>query len=389
MENDSLEKLKLNLGLHDRIPRKMSEHTLGSLGIVSPEQEKGVLPNEIDWAIVRCVVGKNFIGAIRTDSRRISNEELDAVINIDEIAESESEKNYFIMQLYAKMEDRFDGKDSYVNNRLDIEKIKSVLHIIKTDYISSLRHAIGDIVKYEKVDYQSLKKILDLVFLKSKDFIYSSEEDVSKHFDYEADQEFLSSLIQGIRHEEAFKELVYEADGIMEVVETDEEQDYLGTDVILKTKLSKKKTKDGLYQYASSGEVESGRYEERAIRIDVKSNPYSSKIAKFNEVVKKNPSNLDHWVMWSNVYNEDFRLSMIDGVPGFGYDPKNGAVYLKLDEQIAAMRGLNRASIYYVNQYGEKIIPPTLDDRIINIKREVLRGINTLPASETDLSIIN
>lgn len=152
-------------------------------------------------------------------------------------------------------------------------------------------------------------------------------------------------------------------------------QDSHGVDIILDVKVSPNSAIEAL-NFASKSEIDSGDYLEYNLPIDIKSTPKAARMKLEKQLSRNNPN---HWVIWSNVYDEDFRLGLNGSTPEIKYSELDAPLALDWSDgkQIEAMKRINSKNILYGKE-GERFIPKTLTKRVGNIENEILKAIVNL-----------
>lgn len=271
-----------------------------------------------------------------------------------------------------------------LSEKAGIAELSKYKRDIKTEYLIKFNRDISDyITSVSKGDnsFKAVKQwLVSELKMASSSNMNSDNElaglNISRYHDNKQAMDILYGIVNGMRHEEGFKELLNEMpDDLIDYAETSPEQDSRGIDVILKAKISNAKDFDGSYKYASSDEIASGDYKVKCLPVDIKSTRTKAKSCLENELQKSH--NPNHWVMWSNLSPEDFMLYVdADGKKAKLQKDDDEAVLFLGENQIDAMKNMGYLTYKYKN--GDKFKPPTLNSRLGYIKREVLKGINTL-----------
>lgn len=313
--------------------------------------------------------------------RYLDADEVNFLLNVDEIDPITADKNYYLMQIHDRVLGRVEDnvRPKHQVNELDFRGLN---HFLKTDYIMNLNEAIDTYIssvssKINKID-QLKDKLAAGLFSTNTDYFnkdISKLSHLDKNFVNNKNLNEIYRVIDGMRHEEAFKEMIFEMqDDAFEVIETDKVKDSHGIDLILRLKLSKLKTADGQYKIAEAQEIENGEFIETDLPIDVKSN--RKRVDELRRNQQSYNGRPDHWIMWSHVYRDDFRLSVHNGTSVLRYKLSESPIYLNIGEQFAAMKNLG--SVSYVDYNGKEFKPEPLSDRLINIKQEIEQGVNVI-----------
>jgi hypothetical protein len=357
--------------------------TLDMTGLRRPEIDDSQY-DQLGECMIGYLEGCRALDDFKNYRQYLDKGETSQLLEIENTDASSRDKNYYLMQIHDRVLGRAKGEDKVSSKgTISDREFTELKHTLKTGYIMNLNEEIADYIDSANNGDNKIGKLRS--HLASK-FAYATSyflnKDIKKltnldtNFDNKENLYAIFNVIEGMRHEAAFKELIYEIpEDLFEVVETGKGADSHGVDLILKSKISKQKTSKNQYGFASPDEIKAGDFIEMDLPMDIKSTEDAAARALFEQL-----SYRDHWVMWSHIYREDFRLSMEDGFPDICYTPDESPVYLKYDEQIAAMRNLS--NIRYFDSSGERFKPASLDARIEDIKKEVLLGINTLYSRE-------
>lgn len=360
------------------------------------ENEKEITPETIMVGyIAGCQAQRDFLN--KENSRYLDGDETNFLLLVNESDISPNNKIYYLMQIHERVLERKknEQRPRTQMNRQSFEDIKICL---KTDYIMGLNEMIKnhiDSVQGRDNHIISLKrKLLNSVYIPSLDKFSSFtkglpilESVYSSQITKKENWTNVERLISGMRHEVAFEEFISEIDPSSEVfgiIPTTRKMDAEGVDLTLSVKLSTKINNDGSYRYATTEEIANGEFIVKDLPIDLK----STKDAAENALNKqKERKVMNHWVMWSHIYSQDFRLSY-NGDDGVGMDYTNdeAPIYLK-PEQHEAMRRLDRSSImYFDNKKKQEFSPESTSTRVEMIRREILKGINYLNKNQIEKS---
>lgn len=394
-----IEQLKEELGLTERKPKSpylVSYEDEGDLDLKQVEHDQ-----EQRFQCGECMLGY-FEGCEAMEDfnvyhKYIDRREAEFLINIDKINPSMVNKNFYLMQIHNNVIGRAKNNDEPENwaGRSDLTKLR---HALKTGFILNFNGMISDYI--DSISKKNnrlglLEEKLKLIFLDITNSTYNKDLKTLDNLDcFFEDNRYLSmvfKLIDGMRHELGFRELVDEISdeepGLIEAIEADKDSDSHGVDLILKVKLSKDKTNDR-YSYASSEEIEAGDYIEKELGVDIKSNERTAQRTIAGQDPNHRP---DHWIMWSHLRSEDFRLGINEftGKPDIIYSRSNTPIYLSVDGQISVMKEIYATQLLrYKEEFGDEkyvkyeLIP--LQDRLHDIKQEILKGINTVYREDSE-----
>ncbi len=350
--------------------------------------EKDTMISALDNSIISYFEGCDTLNDIKSSRSYIDNQEALFLLHMNDFGFDMLEKNYFLMQIHNKILERSKHEES-PKNIINYKDYNDLKHFLKTDFImefndqiSSLIDSAADSDKTNNIE--NLRKKIGRS-LSTAPVLYGRYFSVLKNINndylgqkaYEKRFTTIDGVIEGMRHELAFKELIFELeDGTVEIEEVDREHDSRGTDYILKVKVSKNMP-EGKYIYASNSEIESNKFIEMELPIDIKSSSFAAgeALSELYRQTNYGENEIDHWVMWSHIYPQDFRLSIDDGKADLSYTKDEAKIYLQYNEQIFAMRDLS--DIRYIGG-GEEFIPYSMNQRLSSIKKEILKGLNTI-----------
>lgn len=356
----------------------------------------------INDCLIGHIEGRNALHDFKDCRNYLDNRDTLFLLNMDKFGFNKTDKNYFLMQIHDRVVDRAK-KDILPKNTPDYESFAELKDYLKTNYIMSLNNVIETFIEStskENNNFDNLSEYLTsnlLIASASPNRYYSGLKNIDTNFGTRSKQEAINDAIEGMRHEVAFEQLICEMpEDIIDFNHTDDERDSRGADFILKTKISKQKP-NGKYKYATKSEIAASQYDEMYLPLDIKASSESAtmELSRLHQYADRKGGPLDHWVMWSHIYPQDFKLHMDDGRPVVDKDNEPEAIFLKYDEQIAAMRDLSgiryrehykrRSKFNDAFRYNESFIPYSLDERLDDIKRQVLQGINELYSSESEV----
>jgi len=334
---------------------------------------------------INCMVsyfeGCNALNDFKRFHNYISRDEIFDLLDIndDQSDATANEKNYLLMAIHNNVLERVKNHE-FPGGRTGESDMSQLKHCLKTNYIIGLNQKIAEYIEeagQKNNNIGQLHGVLAeyLIEAEPSDPNILKLENLNTRFNTQANLHTIGNIISGMRHEAAFKELVYEMpDGVIEVIETDNEFDSHGVDLILSVKLSKRGNPDGSPNFASAYDIQSDDFIEVELPVDIK----STKESATNELADQLnfTDRPDHWIMWSHIYQSDFRLAVDeDGLPELKYSSDKSPIYLNIQEQIAAMRKLGNTKYH---EKGETFFPEYLDMRIDEIKHDILLGIQAL-----------
>jgi len=287
---------------------------------------------------------------------------------------------YNLIQVKNAIADRINSHtEASYEDRASNKDLKKYKHYIKTKYYVGFNRKIAEFIESvndNNNNFAELRKNLDdELRLASTKTMNSNNELSGVKLSYEkAPMRDIYNIVNGMRHEAAFKELISEiVDGTLDYEESNPEQDSLGFDVILRAKISNELDLNGLFKYASETEILEGDYKIKCLPVDIKSSENTAKVVLCN-LLKR--STTDHWAMWSKVHPEDFRLYLNScGNPEVEKDKNMTSLFLSHELQIKAMRAIK--DVTYYGKYGS-FTPDPLDKRLEIIKQETLDALNHL-----------
>ena len=269
------------------------------------------------------------------------------------------------------------------SEKIDFAELSKYKRNIKTEYLIKFNREISDYITSASKNNNNFKAVRQWLMselkMASSSNMNSDNEfaDLNiRYHDNEKAMQLLYGIVNGMRHEEGFKELLSEMpEDLIDYAESSLEQDSRGVDMILKAKISNEKDLNGCYKYASTDEILANKYKIKCLPVDIKSTKTKAKSCL--EKMLQNDRGLNHWIMWSNLLPEDFMLYIDDADEKAKLRKSDDEALLYLGyEQTKAMKNLGYVA--YKDKNGNKFKPPTLNSRIDNIKSEVLRGINEL-----------
>lgn len=241
-------------------------------------------------------------------------------------------------------------------NRSDIIKVAKA---VKTKYTMKANEAVSEVVSQATAN-STVGDVLRKIELAYNNFIANSlteaetTEKARKIFQdlkvrkvAEYYQQKMKEIVEGMRHEVGFHELVIEGsyrrdEDLIELEKSTIEQDSRGIDFYATVKVVKDTNPNSPtyneYIYPSKEDIAANNFEEIKLPIDIKKNPKNKLI--------KNSSKNKTLVMWSHLYAEDFQLASSTNRLGKKRlsmnDYLDGNLFLSLD-QFTAMDELYKS----------------------------------------------
>lgn len=386
METEKTEIIEENEEAKELASAKFTRIAIDNTGIAGPEISEGHKDRLEDCIIGYLVAADALVDFKTTGCSFLGSQEVRKLLDVNNAtASSDEEKNDCLIKLYdnflKRTKDANEAIPQVAVNDIELFELK---HCLKTNYIMNLNQEIADYIDSIGQKDNNIGKLKTALarhlLIASSSLLRGSNSEVFNSVNY-GDEEHLKriySIIEGMRHEASFKELVYEmtGDDLVEIIDTNKEDDSRGVDLILRVKISMEAATDNKYTFASSKDIKDGQFIEVDLPIDIKSTKNAADKVLANELSYPTPN---HWVMWSNIYREDFRLSFdLDHKSEIGYSPSESPIFLNYDEQLAIMRNIDETNIKYKDADGDLFAPPNIATRINNIKKDILNGINTL-----------
>lgn len=289
--------------------------------------------------------------------------------------------------IYRKATERRD-KSIRPNLPLNFAEIKTLKYDLKINHVLELGEILKDYLDNKKVrNINDAKKMiaqqvqfasanirpyLKLSVKSDKDFTQSKINEIS-------------NLFNGMRHESAFEEMIFEGNSteegnLFDIEETDYDDDLHGIDMRIVAQVLS--DQNGNYYFPSTAEEFEQANTIAKIDIDIK----ASENAVDNALYSRKKTNHDSekgqpLIMWSHVYNDDFRLDLSEGKPSLGYSKEEALLYFKYgansDGQLDAMKRLHESpNLRYHDASGNYLHPDNFDERYAKIKSKLLNHIN-------------
>lgn len=377
------------------------DYPMASYPIDGQEKHADRVESEIDRRISDSMIGYLEGEAALRDlgdprlKRYIDSDEVEFLLDSqNEPNVTQKDKDFYLMQIHNRILERFDTRH-LPKNIADRQTFSELRHVIKTDYIMNMNESISDYVdSVSQKKGNNLSVILEgirTISLKNVNVheLRKNTTNLTYLNDYFQDNSRImrgiNSLIEGMRHEAGFKEIISEIpEDVIEIIDTDREQDSHGVDMILRVKVSNEYDNKGNYKLASDFEIENGEYEEKDLPLDIKSSK-----RRADEALDKilNNDQIEHWVMWSHINDDDFRLGKEKGSKKVEIvcSRENAPVYLDYSVQIEALKYLREGeSVEDYKAFNDSTDrydyakPDTLKTRLAAIKDEIIRGINSI-----------
>lgn len=400
VDESEFESRKRNLGITNWVDYPMASYQVNG-------KEK-MTNSEIDGRISESMIGYLEGEAILDDlnnprmRRFVDAEETKFLLDIQAEPDiSRQDKDYYLMQIHNRILERHN-LHKMPEQSADFSLYSDLKHTIKTDYIMNMNESISDYIDgVSKKSGNKLSTLLDGVRMISLRDVNiqalkkntANLTHLKNHFeDSSLIIRKINALVEGMRHEAGFKELISEIpEDIIEIIETDKDQDSHGVDTILKVKVSNDREQDGSYKLASESEVDEENYEEVDLPLDIKSSKTRAEDVLFR--MKDSAQAIDHWVMWSHINDDDFRLGTYPGDKKTEIicSRENAPVYLDYSVQIAALKNLrNGEQVEDYKAYNdvtsrfEYANPEPLSNRLLDIKQDIINGINAIHNHKTE-----
>lgn len=373
----------------------------GQLNIKVADFERS--PNSINYAeeyqechmddiMLGYIIGLAALEDFRNYPNYLNRKEAQFLVDSEKFESDDRNKNYYLMQIHNRLLGRVErGKtpqDNLVSENGGVRREYGQLtEYIKTNYVMNLNEEIRNYIDNSDHDnnYPALYKNLKLRTNSATKNLIENNGAVKIAIDYgkydAADVKKIAGVINGIRHEEAFAKLIKEAQvddniELISIKKASKRSDSRGIDFFLDAKLSSRGLSENKYIFASKEEIELGEYSTKTLPVDIKASEKTAQKALDKQKaggILRSP----HWVMWSHVYGDDFRLSFQDNEPMLDVKKAKSAIFLESDQHIAAMKNLKDIR-YYSEKDDIYVDPPSLDTRFGSMKSEILSGIEAL-----------
>lgn len=413
-----------NLNLNNRLTNNeavpLSYESAKKLGSVALEQIKNEIPKtkdlneilveksysraEIDKKerdpitkpLAQYVLATSFLSEIKennlhefidkNDLRLLATQKSDA----NDVGQSESEKTLSespLETIFRKTVER-QSKSIRPNMPLNFEELKQFKFDLKINYVLDLGEMLKDYLNGKEVaNIGQAKSKLGSVFQTAFMNLKSSLNSVGKYNDQFAQSKMrdLENLFNGMRHESAFEEMISEGnasevDNLFEIEDTDYEDELHGIDMRIASKVLI--DENGKYFFPSTIEEFEQAHTIAKLDIDIK----ASENAVEKALYARRKSNHDGekgqpLILWSHVYNDDFRLDLSEGRPTLGYSPDEAQLYFRYsdrkDGQLDAMKRLDEVpNLKYHDASGNYLHPDDFDKRYARIKQKLIDHIN-------------
>lgn len=275
-------------------------------------------------------------------------------------------------------------------NPINRTELKDLRHNLKTDYVLGLGEKLKDYIDSGRVKNigeakTKLRLLFSEAYVRQRKVLEPAGLYSNNAFQQEKIRD-VENLFNGMRHELAFEEMVYEGnaeevDNLFEIEETGRSEELQGIDMRLLAKVML--GPDGKYHFPST-EDEFDRCAHLAkVNIDVKASEKAVDEALKQRQHFGHDKDLNQpLIMWSHVYNDDFRLDLVDGRPSLEYSPNEALLYLSTgaNGQLSVMRQLDKVpGLTYRLPSGGSMHPENFEYRYQDIKNKILDYINTNP----------
>lgn len=291
-----------------------------------------------------------------------------------------------LLQFKENVDKRIDSEQKVeITKRLKFDELKKVKYFVNSEYVVNANKRIYKYIHGfktpDKNNFSMFRKFLTNQILiassKSKNINNELSDFNLKMDDYDAREFF--GVVDGMRHEAAFQDLLKEMSDVIDFRQSTNLEDSKGVDLMIRAKISNKMNDFGYYDYATPDEIVLNDFKTLELPVDIKSTK-----RKTEETLLKDDMSgykLDRWVIWSHIYRDDFKLYMDDRNRTRLHNDENKEVLLlSKDIQIAAMKQLE--GIDYRRKNGDIFTPELLEDRLKDIKDEILQGINRIYVDE-------
>lgn len=289
--------------------------------------------------------------------------------------------------IYKKANERRD-KSIRPNLPLNFAEIKTLKHDLKINHVLKL----GEILK-DYLDNKEVRNINDAKKMIAQQVQSASVNIMSiLKLSRKSDKDFtkskineISNLFNGMRHESAFKEMIFEGNSteegyLFDIEETDYDDDLHGIDMRIVAQVLS--DQNGNYYFPSTAEEFEQANTIAKIDIDIKAS--EDAVDKALHARKKTNHDSEKGqplIMWSHVYNDDFRLDLSEGRPTLGYSRDEALLYFKYsdkrDGQLDAMKRLHESPyLKYHDASRDYLHPDNFDERYAKIKSKLLNHIN-------------
>ncbi len=353
------------------------------------EREK---PQQLSDVIADYLVAQQILNELSDNGMRfLDASEQRAINHLELVTQKLSEKNgrkISTNQVLQTVATRLiDRKESGTppKNPVDRSELKNLKQVIKREHILGLGERITDQIENSRIggSLADANKQIEFAFARAYVDARPVFEAKGNYLDETARTEKLrdlSNLFNGMRHEAAFKEIIYEFNSdesaIFNVIETGREDELQGVD--LKIGAHVVRDSDGSFRYPTAEEIQSGAIQTVEVPIDIKASQEAVN-ARLRQRSKYDYEDTGSLVMWSQIYNDDFRLgiSSEDGQeePVLKYDKDNARTYLSHSEQIEAMKRISEDGPLTYEYKGATVKPPALEARYEAIKAQILEYI--------------
>lgn len=384
ISDNSVEKSELSDSSVERNNESVDKSNIGAVALknaevkIEPEKNIGVDRNRFGYSLIGCYEACKIKDLLYTQKEYIS------VDDVRDFVKTYSQDGVGrlcgLLQFEENIANRVDSEQKVdAAKRLKFEELKRVKNFVNSEYIVDVNKKIykyiHNIKSPEKNNFKMFRNFLAV----QMDIASSNSKDINNElslFDLrkeDYDTKMIFDAVNGMRHEAAFRDLLKEIPDVIDFRDSTNLEDSKGVDLIVKAKISNKMNDFGYYDYATPDEIASDDFKILELPIDVKSTKRRAEEALLREV--NSGYKLDHWVMWSNIYPEDFLLDIDDKNRVKYYKNIDKAtLLLNKEKQIAAMERLG--GIQYERTNGEMLRPASLEKRLRRIKDEVLNGIN-------------
>lgn len=373
----SLEKVELSCDLSNK-DKKLGSVALGGTELVKGPEIIKKDRNQIGYSLLSCYEACKVKDMLYEHQDYIGIDDVRDLYNtnyLDDVG-----RLCGLLQFEKDITDRVDAEQKIQKaDRLNKDQLKKIKFYVNTKHIVAANKKIYEVINdfasdEEKNNFKFLRSYLLAKMDNAKSrAINNNELDSFTIDDY--DTSMIFGQANGMRHEAAFKVLLAEISDVIDFEDCSNFDDSNGVDLVLKVKVSELMNDSGYFEYATPDEIASENFKVLDLPVDIKST-WRRADESLRKVVNSGYE-INHWVLWSNFYPEDFLLDVDDSDEVVLYTDTDRAVLLPVkDKQIAAMKRIG--SIRYERQNGKTIKPEILSKRLYDIKNEVLNGINKM-----------
>lgn len=388
--------------LNPEIPKKLNGQIVNRLGAIAavntislteaPVQAEMTRNQklEAETSLVSFMEFSKFNKNFKKLSPYLDGDEISFVNSLDSKYDQDK-KNDILMQVYDRVNRRFENNtrpDTYCEYDQKKEFSRTINREYAMQFNDYIRSYICNPDNKTLTMGQMSQKLNSTYLLIAKP--ESKYRNINTNNRYDKQEVFVgvSEVLNGMRHEIAFKELYRDIDCIsFDPDEYSREDDMKGIDIRLTVKLSKQFDENGNYKYPDKNELKKGDYIEKELPVDLKSSQHRA-VEKLSENKNQTEYAVNNWVLWSHINSIDFC---------FGYQRKlakpiakdinDAPLFMSQDQQVAFIKNLGGRSFKLVDSFaiahaGEQCYIESYENRVRDIKSKVLEGINYIYSAE-------